>query len=257
MATYTKVFADPYPGGWKAKPDLSTPYTTSIRDNHDATLRSIEDYLYNNPLGDISDASINDLSDVAISNISNGQILVWDASLSKFVNGSAPSSDDGRIVSTNPSYGQVLMYNMGSSYGTISKYVNVDRGAINTVPGGLENSYLLGTIGQENNVGQPYTKIYTKKIVITNPTFDTVGSVSPGVVWNSSGYFALDAKLLFNNTGTSSYKFPMGSLFSTNDFIGLRIKGGNIEYLINGFSDYIRSSGQTIKLEITFTYESD
>ena len=64
MAKYTKVFADPYPNGWKAKPDLSTPYTTTIRDNHDATLRSIEQYLYDNPIGDISQASIGSLKDV-------------------------------------------------------------------------------------------------------------------------------------------------------------------------------------------------
>lgn len=64
MAQYTKVFADPYPNGWKAKPDLSTPYTTTIRDNHDATLRSIEQYLYDNPIGDISQASIGSLKDV-------------------------------------------------------------------------------------------------------------------------------------------------------------------------------------------------
>ena len=63
-AQYTKVFADPYPNGWKAKPDLSTPYTTSIRNNHDATLRSIEQYLYDNPIGDISSAKISELSDV-------------------------------------------------------------------------------------------------------------------------------------------------------------------------------------------------
>ena len=48
---YTKVFADTYPNGWKAKPDLSTPYLTSIKDNEDATFRHIEDYLYNNPIG--------------------------------------------------------------------------------------------------------------------------------------------------------------------------------------------------------------
>lgn len=64
MAQYTKVFADPYPNGWKAKPDLSTPYTTTIRDNHDATLRNIEQYLYDNPIGDISNAKISELSDV-------------------------------------------------------------------------------------------------------------------------------------------------------------------------------------------------
>lgn len=64
MAQYTKVFADPYPNGWKAKPDLSTPYTTTIRNNHDATLRNIEQYLYDNPIGDISQASIGSLKDV-------------------------------------------------------------------------------------------------------------------------------------------------------------------------------------------------
>lgn len=51
MANYTKVFADTYPNGWQAKPDTSTPYTTDIKNNEDATFRSIEDYLYNNPIG--------------------------------------------------------------------------------------------------------------------------------------------------------------------------------------------------------------
>lgn len=101
MATYTKVFADPYPNGWKSKPDLSTPYTTAIRDNHDVTLRSIEDYLYNNPIGDISNASIGDLEDVSLTGIQNGYVLAWDAATSKLIPVKPSSGGGGTSYSTD------------------------------------------------------------------------------------------------------------------------------------------------------------
>lgn len=93
MATYTKVFADPYPNGWKSKPDLSTPYTTEIRDNHDVTLRAIESYLNEHPIIDVSNTSP-----------SNGQILKWDETSSKYIPGSPVMSLAG-LTDVNLKYG--------------------------------------------------------------------------------------------------------------------------------------------------------
>ena len=91
MATYTKVFADTYPNGWQAKPDTSTPYTTDVKNNEDATFRAIEDYLYNNPIGDITSASIKDLSDVSSTSPTAGQTLIWDETISKYKPGNISS----------------------------------------------------------------------------------------------------------------------------------------------------------------------
>jgi len=96
-ASYTKMFADPYPNGWKAKPDLSTPYLTTIRDNHDATLRAIENHLYNNPLV----SNLQDDDDVAISDLADGQVLAYNASTHKFQNIDPPSGGGGENYSFN------------------------------------------------------------------------------------------------------------------------------------------------------------
>ena len=120
MATYTKVFADTYPNGWQAKPDTSTPYTTDVKNNEDATFRAIEDYLYNNPIGDITSASIKDLADVSSTSPTAGQTLVWDSTEGEYVPGTPASSitDLTDVDSTtSPSAGQALIWD-----GTISKY---------------------------------------------------------------------------------------------------------------------------------------
>lgn len=94
-AEYTKVFADPYPNGWKAKPDLSTPYLTTIRDNHDATLRALESHLYDHPI--IS--NFQDLLDVDIDDLSDGQMFAYNAASHKFVNVDPPSGGGGTSYS--------------------------------------------------------------------------------------------------------------------------------------------------------------
>lgn len=144
-ATYTKVFADPYPGGWKAKPDLSTPYTTSIRDNHDATLRALENHLYSNPIPQ----EIEDLSDVDFTTSpTDGQILIWDATAGKFKPGNhtdlsqASIGDLSDVVINNADKidGNVLTYEAssgmlklkaggggGTSYSTSETIVGTDE----------------------------------------------------------------------------------------------------------------------------------
>lgn len=98
MANYTKVFADPYPNGWKSKPDLSTPYLTSIHDNEDATFRSIENYLFENPIDQIGDCSVGDLLDVDIPvgyTLADGDVLKYNLSTHKFQPGQASGGKDG------------------------------------------------------------------------------------------------------------------------------------------------------------------
>lgn len=89
--TYTKTYVDAYPGGWKAKPDLSTPYTDIIKNNEVATFKALENYLYNNPLP----TSIGDLTDVDLTDIENGNVLVWDATAGKFVPGEGGGGGTG------------------------------------------------------------------------------------------------------------------------------------------------------------------
>ena len=96
-AQYTKVFADPYPNGWKAKPDLSTPYLTSIRDNHDATLRAIETHLHDHPI--IS--NFKDLLDINLTNLSDGQMFAYDEASNKIINVNPPSGGGGTSYSFN------------------------------------------------------------------------------------------------------------------------------------------------------------
>ena len=121
MAQYTKVFADPYPNGWKAKPDLTTPYLTTIHDNEDATFRAIEDYLYSNPIPDIASTSIGDLSDVDLTGIQNGNVIKWDGTAEKFLPGeggggggtsySTTEKEIGTDESGNTLYSKTLVYN--------------------------------------------------------------------------------------------------------------------------------------------------
>lgn len=88
MATYTKVYNNPYPNGWKPKPDLSTPYTIEIKENEVDTFEALEDYLHDNPLLDIS-----------LSNLADGDTLSYDSTSSKFTN-AQPSG--GTTVVANP-----------------------------------------------------------------------------------------------------------------------------------------------------------
>lgn len=50
MATYTKVYNNPYPDGWKDGKDGKTPVTADILNNQTETLESIEQYLADNPI---------------------------------------------------------------------------------------------------------------------------------------------------------------------------------------------------------------
>ena len=144
MATYTKVYNNPYPNGWKSKPDLSTPYTTSIKDNECATFENIEDYLYNNPIGDISSASVGDLSDVDITGITNKQTLIWDTATSKFIPGSSGGAnysydeqaigedEDGntlyaKVFTKLPASGQEYIVTANGSSVSVRPLTNIDR----------------------------------------------------------------------------------------------------------------------------------
>lgn len=50
MATYTKVYNNPYPDGWKDGKDGNTPVTADILNNQTETLEAIEQYLEDNPI---------------------------------------------------------------------------------------------------------------------------------------------------------------------------------------------------------------
>ena len=50
MATYTKVYNNPYPDGWKDGKDGKTPVTADILNNQTATFESLEQYLADNPI---------------------------------------------------------------------------------------------------------------------------------------------------------------------------------------------------------------
>lgn len=50
MATYTKVYNNPYPNGWKDGKDGNTPVTAEILNNQTETLEAIEQYLEDNPI---------------------------------------------------------------------------------------------------------------------------------------------------------------------------------------------------------------
>lgn len=50
MATYTKVYNNPYPNGWKDGKDGKTPVTADILNNQTETIEAIEQYLEDNPI---------------------------------------------------------------------------------------------------------------------------------------------------------------------------------------------------------------
>lgn len=50
MSTYTKVYNNPYPDGWKDGKDGNTPVTADILNNQTETIESIEQYLADNPI---------------------------------------------------------------------------------------------------------------------------------------------------------------------------------------------------------------
>lgn len=145
-AEYTKVFADPYPNGWKAKPDLSTPYTTSIRDNHDATLRSIESHLNNNPIP----TSIGDLSDVDLTGLQNRYVLIYNNLTQKFEPGEMSGGGGGGGISYSTTehvlgtdengdtlYG-ITLINESNDYTSRAKDVlskDADASLIDNIPG--------------------------------------------------------------------------------------------------------------------------
>jgi len=60
MATYTKVFNNPYPDGWKNLPSEDTPITAESLQEHTDAVEHIEDYLEENPIGG-TDVSWNQL----------------------------------------------------------------------------------------------------------------------------------------------------------------------------------------------------
>lgn len=51
MATYSKVFNNPYPNGWKDSPSESTPITANALQQHTNAIEHLEQYLVDNPGG--------------------------------------------------------------------------------------------------------------------------------------------------------------------------------------------------------------
>ena len=140
MATYQKQFVHPYPQtGYMDKPNTVSPIISQHLNNFVLTFESLEDFAVANSITPNPDVSgleptslvaiqigndkyvisavtdMDSLTDVDITNISNGQILAWNATTSKWENISIPSSisslNDLSDVSLNsPSGGDVLKY---------------------------------------------------------------------------------------------------------------------------------------------------
>lgn len=51
MANYTKVFNNPYPSGWVDTPAETTPITAAALQQHTDAIESVEQYLFDNPIG--------------------------------------------------------------------------------------------------------------------------------------------------------------------------------------------------------------
>lgn len=83
MATYTKVYNNPYPDGWKDGKDGNTPVTADILNNQTETLESIEQYLEDNPIeqGGSGTGGTTDYADLNNKPTINGVEVVGDLSL--------------------------------------------------------------------------------------------------------------------------------------------------------------------------------
>lgn len=84
MATYTKVYNNPYPDGWKDGKDGNTPVTASILNNQTETLESIEQYLEDNPItqgGGSGETGTTDYNDLTNKPSINGTELSGDITL--------------------------------------------------------------------------------------------------------------------------------------------------------------------------------
>ena len=198
MSTYTKVFADTYPNGWEPIPSTATPYTTDIKNNEDATLRSIEEYLYDNPIGDISAASIKDLSDVSSTSPTAGQTLIWDDTSDSYVPGTPASSIATMSdvdYTTPPTNGQTLVYDDTSETfkpGTPVSSV-FDLSDVETY-GWYENGYVLEFVGQSTPGS---TK--TGHFVLQKLQLEDIGSIDPNLT-TSSPYPADGDGLVYDST---------------------------------------------------------
>ena len=81
MATYTKVYNNPYPDGWKDGKDGDTPVTADILNNQTETLESIEQYLADNPIGQGGGTGTTNYEDLTNKPSINGTELSGDITL--------------------------------------------------------------------------------------------------------------------------------------------------------------------------------
>jgi len=108
--------------------------TSGNVDTYTITLTNGDDYTFTVTNG--TGGSISDLTDVVITNVEDGQTLIWDAEESKWVNGAnsatvASLANIGDVAVSSPSEGQVLEWD-----NTAGKWKNKSLGAA-----ALSNSY--------------------------------------------------------------------------------------------------------------------
>lgn len=247
MANYTKVFMDAYPNGWKAKPDKSTPYHVSIKDNEDETFRHIEDYLYNNPIGDISSASIKDLSDVDSTNPTNGQTLIWNSTSQKYVPGSVPMSikDLSDVDSSTPTDGQSLIWN-----NTSQKYVPGD------VPMSLTSlsdvNFDTSGIGFLDNYVVKYDALTGKFVRYQIPNLPSIYSQSPQkgeiLVYGRKTVNGTEQSGYFNETRGNGNNVPGGGrITGATGEILLGVTGLDISSSDNYYRDKVYSCTMIVR----------
>lgn len=152
MATYQKQFVKPYPTtGYMDKPNKLTAIISQHLNNFVLTFESLENFAVANSITPNPDVTgleptslvaiqigndkyvisavtdMDSLTDVDITNITNGQILAWNASSSKWENINIPSvpsdlEDLTDVNITSPSAGQVLKYDA-----TSGKWINANE----------------------------------------------------------------------------------------------------------------------------------